>query len=95
MAPAGPACDHHAMSATPGLPEGYEFSAAPARVDADRAHGWWSTDAYWAQGRPRETHERAMASGYSVRRIGAQGVHEKLGFRPPARPGEHVVHHLR
>ncbi|MCL3996789.1 GNAT family N-acetyltransferase [Streptomyces lavenduligriseus] len=46
----------------PGLPEGYEFSADPARVDVDRVHGWLSSDTYWAQGRPRDKHERAMAS---------------------------------
>ncbi|MBL1107547.1 GNAT family N-acetyltransferase [Streptomyces sp. 5-8] len=50
------------MSDTPDLPAGYEFSADPARVDVDRVYGWLSTDAYWAIGRPRETHERAMAS---------------------------------
>ncbi|BCM71338.1 MULTISPECIES: GNAT family N-acetyltransferase [Streptomyces] len=50
------------MSDAPDLPEGYEFSADPARVDVDRVHGWLSSDTYWATGRPRETHERAMAS---------------------------------
>lgn len=50
------------MSDAPALPEGYEFSADPARVDADRVHGWLSAEAYWAIGRPREKHERAMAS---------------------------------
>ncbi|WP_369388177.1 GNAT family N-acetyltransferase [Streptomyces sp. CG1] len=50
------------MSETPTLPDGYEFSADTARVDVDRVHGWLSADAYWAIGRPREQHERAMAS---------------------------------
>ncbi|MEV6115615.1 GNAT family N-acetyltransferase [Streptomyces sp. NPDC052109] len=50
------------MSDTPELPDGYEFSADTARVDVDRVHAWLSTDAYWAMGRPREKHERAMAS---------------------------------
>ncbi|AEY88296.1 acetyltransferase [Streptomyces hygroscopicus subsp. jinggangensis 5008] len=50
------------MSDTPDLPEGYEFSADSARVDVDRVYGWLSSDAYWAIGRPREKHERAMAS---------------------------------
>ncbi|MER6714166.1 GNAT family N-acetyltransferase [Streptomyces sp. NPDC006386] len=48
------------MSATPSLPEGYEISTDPARVDAERVHGWLSTDAYWALGRPRETQDRAI-----------------------------------
>ncbi|MFH9661390.1 GNAT family N-acetyltransferase [Streptomyces sp. NPDC017248] len=50
------------MSDTPGLPEGYEFSADSARVDVGRVHGWLSSDAYWAIGRTRRTQERAMAS---------------------------------
>ncbi|MGV4987170.1 GNAT family N-acetyltransferase [Streptomyces sp. NPDC001709] len=50
------------MSDTPALPDGYEFSADTARVDVERVHGWLSSDAYWAIGRPREKHERAMAS---------------------------------
>ncbi|MEV5875941.1 GNAT family N-acetyltransferase [Streptomyces sp. NPDC052101] len=50
------------MIETPALPDGYEFSADTARVDVDRVHGWLSSDAYWAIGRSREKHERAMAS---------------------------------
>ncbi|MFF0853496.1 GNAT family N-acetyltransferase [Streptomyces sp. NPDC003280] len=49
------------MSDAPELPDGYEFSADTGRVDVDRVHGWLSSDAYWALGRPREKHERAMA----------------------------------
>ncbi|AXE84654.1 GNAT family N-acetyltransferase [Streptomyces sp. Go-475] len=48
------------MSAAPSLPEGYEISTDPARVDAERVHRWLSTDAYWALGRPRETQDRAI-----------------------------------
>ncbi|WP_086725697.1 GNAT family N-acetyltransferase [Streptomyces carpinensis] len=50
------------MSDAPALPEGYEFSADTDRVDVERVHGWLSADAYWAIDRPREKHERAMAS---------------------------------
>ncbi|WP_307619668.1 GNAT family N-acetyltransferase [Streptomyces sp. V3I7] len=50
------------MSEAPDLPDGYEFSADPDRVDTDRVHRWLSTDAYWATGRPRDKHERAAAS---------------------------------
>ncbi|NYV76562.1 GNAT family N-acetyltransferase [Streptomyces sp. UH6] len=49
------------MSDLPPLPEGYEFSADPARVDADLVHHWLSTDAYWALGRTRAKHDAAMA----------------------------------
>ncbi|CAM5333133.1 GNAT family N-acetyltransferase [Streptomyces coeruleorubidus] len=48
------------MTDTPSLPEGYEISTDPARVDAERVHDWLSTDAYWALGRPREKQDRAI-----------------------------------
>ncbi|MFJ9864958.1 GNAT family N-acetyltransferase [Streptomyces sp. NPDC101165] len=142
------------MSDSPDLPDGYEFSADTARVDVDRVHGWLSTDAYWAIDRPREKHERAMASSinfgvyatasgaqvayarvvtdqalfawladvyvdpsvrgkgvgtafvgrirdhlqpFGLRRIllateDAQGVYEKVGFRPLDRPGQWMIH---
>ncbi|MER5917256.1 GNAT family N-acetyltransferase [Streptomyces sp. NPDC001982] len=50
------------MSDTPDLPEGYELSADTGRVDVERVHRWLSTDAYWAIGRDRDKHERAMAA---------------------------------
>ncbi|KOV65784.1 GNAT family N-acetyltransferase [Streptomyces sp. MMG1121] len=59
------------MTQTPELPDSYEFSADTARVDVDRVHGWLSTDAYWAIDRPREQHERAMASSINF------GVYER------------------
>ncbi|MEU3952593.1 GNAT family N-acetyltransferase [Streptomyces achromogenes] len=67
------------MSDTPDLPEGYEFSADPARVDADRVHGWLSTDTYWALGRPREQHERAMASSLNFG-VYATGSGEQVAY---------------
>ncbi|MGC5039261.1 MULTISPECIES: GNAT family N-acetyltransferase [unclassified Streptomyces] len=48
------------MTDTPSLPEGYEISTDPSRVDAERVHRWLSTDAYWALGRPREKQDRAI-----------------------------------
>ncbi|MEU1105321.1 GNAT family N-acetyltransferase [Streptomyces tibetensis] len=48
------------MTDTPRLPEGYEISTDPARVDRERVHHWLSTDAYWALGRPRATQDRAI-----------------------------------
>ncbi|MEV7066212.1 GNAT family N-acetyltransferase [Streptomyces collinus] len=48
------------MTDTPILPEGYEISTDPARVDRGRVHHWLSTDAYWALGRPREKQDRAI-----------------------------------
>ncbi|MFF3908800.1 GNAT family N-acetyltransferase [Streptomyces sp. NPDC001848] len=51
-----------ASTDAPRLPDGYEFSADPARIDIDRTHHWLATDAYWAMDRPREKHERAVAN---------------------------------
>ncbi|MEW2612589.1 GNAT family N-acetyltransferase [Streptomyces sp. NPDC047880] len=48
------------MTDTPSLPEGYEISTDPARVDRERVHHWLSTDAYWALGRPREKQDLAI-----------------------------------
>lgn len=48
------------MTDTPSLPEGYEISTDPHRIDAGRVHQWLSTDAYWALGRSREKQDRAI-----------------------------------
>ncbi|MGC9437137.1 GNAT family N-acetyltransferase [Streptomyces sp. WG5] len=50
------------MTDSPRLPEGYELSTDPHRIDAGRVHHWLSTDAYWALGRPREKQDRAVES---------------------------------
>lgn len=42
------------------LPEGYELSDDPDRIDVGRVHHWLSTDAYWAIGRPRGKQESAI-----------------------------------
>ncbi|WP_035845025.1 GNAT family N-acetyltransferase [Kitasatospora azatica] len=46
---------------TSELPDGYEISSDPARLDRALVHRWLSEDAYWALGRPRETQDRAIA----------------------------------
>ncbi len=43
------------------LPDGYELSTDPARLDVDQLHQWLSVDAYWALGRSREAMETAIA----------------------------------
>ncbi|WP_217145376.1 GNAT family N-acetyltransferase [Streptomyces sp. AC627_RSS907] len=48
------------MTGTPSLPEGYEISTDPHRIDAGRVHHWLATDAYWALGRSREKQDRAI-----------------------------------
>ena len=52
--------------------DGFEISSDPARLDLDRVHGWLSSDAYWALGRPRELVERSVAGSlcYGVYRPG-------------------------
>ncbi|GAB1330645.1 GNAT family N-acetyltransferase [Streptomyces sennicomposti] len=49
------------MTDTPQLAHGYEISADPARIDAERVHHWLSTDAYWALGRTRDKQDQAIA----------------------------------
>ena len=49
------------MNDTPPLPEGYEISTDPDRLDVDRLHRWLSTDAYWAMNRSREKQDQAIA----------------------------------
>ncbi|MGP2436461.1 GNAT family N-acetyltransferase [Streptomyces sp. JW3] len=56
----------------PSLPEGYEISTDPARLDADRVHHWLATDTYWATGRPRDKHDRAVAGSLNF------GVYEAV-----------------
>lgn len=44
------------------LPEGYEISTDPARLNHELIHAWLSQDAYWAMGRPRDKQDRAIAT---------------------------------
>ncbi|GGS97631.1 MULTISPECIES: GNAT family N-acetyltransferase [Streptomyces] len=67
------------MTDTPALPEGYEISADPARLDTGRVHHWLSTDAYWAVGRSREKQDRAIAGSLNF------GVYAAV-------PGEQVAY---
>ncbi|WP_328619518.1 GNAT family N-acetyltransferase [Streptomyces sp. NBC_00354] len=43
------------------LPDGYELSTDPARLDVALIHRWLSQDAYWALGRSREKQDQAIA----------------------------------
>jgi GNAT superfamily N-acetyltransferase len=60
------------MTDTPALPDGYEISTDPDRIDAERVHRWLSTDAYWAMGRSREKQDLAIAGSLNF------GVYEPL-----------------
>ncbi|QMU77908.1 N-acetyltransferase [Streptacidiphilus sp. PB12-B1b] len=61
---------------TSDLPDGYEISTDPARLDAALVHRWLSQDAYWALGRSREKQDQAIAGslnfGVYHRASGAQ-----------------------
>ena len=45
---------------TSELPEGYEISTDPARLDRALVHRWLSEQAYWALGRERAAQDRAI-----------------------------------
>jgi GNAT superfamily N-acetyltransferase len=60
------------MTGTMPLPEGYEISTDPGRIDAERVHRWLSTDAYWAIGRSREKQDLAIAGSLNF------GVHDRV-----------------
>ncbi|MFF7590901.1 GNAT family N-acetyltransferase [Kitasatospora purpeofusca] len=56
---------------TTELPDGYEISTDPARLDAALIHRWLSEDAYWALGRGREKQDLAIAGSLNF------GVYER------------------
>ncbi|MGW2746368.1 GNAT family N-acetyltransferase [Streptomyces sp. NPDC001450] len=79
------------MSDAPDLPDGCEFSADTARVDVDPSVRGKGVGTAFV-GRIRD-HLRP----FGLRRIllateDAQGVYEKVGFRPLDRPGQWMIH---
>lgn len=46
--------------------DGYEIDDDPARLDLDVVHGFLANESYWAAGRPRELHERAVAGSLNL-----------------------------
>ncbi|MGD3108505.1 GNAT family N-acetyltransferase [Streptomyces sp. YGL11-2] len=58
--------------------DGYEISTDPARLDADLVHDWLSADTYWALGRTREMHDRALANSLNF------GLYEESSGRQTA-----------
>jgi GNAT superfamily N-acetyltransferase len=47
-------------------PDGYELDDDPARVDANAAWAYLSTDAYWGRWRAREHFDRQLAGAWRV-----------------------------
>lgn len=64
------------------LPDGYELSTDPARLDAALVHRWLSQDAYWALGRPRAKQDAAIAGslnfGVYDSASGAQSAYARI-----------------
>ncbi|MFE5340787.1 GNAT family N-acetyltransferase [Isoptericola sp. NPDC056578] len=55
------------------LPDGYVFTTARERIDADRVHELLAAHAYWAAGRSREQQRAAMAASRSYGVLAATG----------------------
>jgi GNAT superfamily N-acetyltransferase len=55
-------------------PNGYWVSDDAALVDVDVVHVWLSTQSYWAQGRPRDITEKAIARSLNLGLYDAAGA---------------------
>jgi len=53
---------------------GFTLSDDPARFDLARAHGWISTQSYWAEGIPMTTFAKACAESLVVGAYAADGA---------------------
>ncbi|MFD6177078.1 MULTISPECIES: GNAT family N-acetyltransferase [unclassified Isoptericola] len=58
----------------PALPDGFELTADPARIDAGRVHALLVEHAYWAAGRPRELQDRALAGSRNYAVLAPDGA---------------------
>jgi GNAT superfamily N-acetyltransferase len=59
-------------------PHGYWVSDDPDLIDVDLVHSWLSTLSYWAQNRPRQTTERAIAGSLNLGLYDTDGT--QVGF---------------
>ncbi len=64
---------------SPSLPDGYELSTDPGRVDRAWVHRYLSEESYWALGRPRTTQDRAIdgSTSFGLYRTGSG---EQVGY---------------
>jgi N-acetylglutamate synthase-like GNAT family acetyltransferase len=60
------------------LPEGYEVSTDPARIDLDYVHRYLSQQSYWAGAIPRDVVARSVANALSFGLYAADGA--QVGF---------------
>src|SRR5207253_9687625 len=72
------------------LEDGFELDDDPARVDVDELHRFLSTEAYWAEGRRRETVERLVR--VSQRVVGLYRGARLVGFCRAVTDGITVVY---
>lgn len=61
------------------LPDGYEISTDPSRLDAALIHRWLSQDAYWALGRSRAKQDRAIAGSLNFG-VYSRGSNAQVGY---------------
>ncbi len=54
-------------------PEGYVVDDDPGRLQVGFIHRWLSTESYWAEGRPAERTERALANSLNLGLYGPDG----------------------
>lgn len=60
------------------LPQGYEVSTDPARIDLDYVHRYLSQQSYWAGAIPRDVVARSIANALSFGLYGPDGA--QVGF---------------
>ena len=72
------------------LEDGFELDDGPARVDVDELHRFLSTEAYWAEGRRRETVEHLVR--VSQRVVGLYRGARLVGFCRAVTDGITVVY---
>ena len=72
------------------LEDGFELDDDPARVDVDELHRFLSTEAYWAEGRRRETVEHLVR--VSQRVVGLYRGARLVGFCRAVTDGITVVY---
>jgi GNAT superfamily N-acetyltransferase len=59
-------------------PDGHWVSDDPALIDVDAVHRWMSTQSYWANDRPREVTEKAIAGSLNLGLFTGDG--SQVGF---------------
>jgi GNAT superfamily N-acetyltransferase len=72
------------------LGDGYELDDDPDRVDRAAVHGFLSTEAYWAIGRPRETMDGLVARSQRVVSLFHAG--RQVGFCRAVTDGTTIVY---